>query len=155
LPLGRRLFARVEPPNAPLVMEAARESIGFLADASSVGGIRAGPLKKEEQGLAETAALSLALRERDAGGGLALDRVVGWRGSSPSAARPCAPRGPDEIAALASQALAEAGGAIELSEPRRPAFIAQRDDGLRPGRPRPWSFPTNLRGATSLNTELE
>ena len=129
LPLGRRLSrAEVEAAErAGLVLEAAtRRASAILKDAERrADEIRAGAVEAgRAEGFAEVAALSMALRERETRSAeLALDRVV-------ELSRLLAERllghalraNPAEIESLASQALAEAGGA------RRVEIHANPDD---------------------------
>lgn len=166
LPLGRRLSrAEVEAAErAALVLEAAtRRASALLADAQQhANEIRAGAVEEgRARGLAETAALSMALRQRETQSAeLALDRVV-------ELARLLAERllghalraSPAEIAALASQALAEAGGArrIELhANPGDVPLLQSATAAFDPdGRVHAVIADESLaRGDLRLNTEL-
>ena len=166
LPRGRRLSrAEVEAAErAALVMEAAtRRASALLADAQQhANEVRAVAVEEgRAQGFAETAALSIALRERETRSAeLALDRVV-------ELARLLAERllghalrvDPEEIAALASQALAEAGGARRVELYANPAdlpLLRSATAAFDPdGRVHVVASDESLaRGDLRLNTEL-
>jgi flagellar biosynthesis/type III secretory pathway protein FliH len=166
LPLGRRLSrAEVEAAErAALVMEAAtRRASALLSDAQHrADEIRAGAVEEgRAQGLAETTALSMALRKREIHSTeLALDRVV-------ELARLLAERllghalqvNRAEIVGLASQVLAEAGGArrIELhANPDDVPLLQGATVGFDPdGRVHAVIADESLaRGDLRLNTEL-
>jgi flagellar biosynthesis/type III secretory pathway protein FliH len=121
LPRGRRVASiEVEATErAALVMEATtRRASAILADAERrASEIRASAvLAGRAEGLAEVAALSMALRDREArADDVALDRVVELSRLLAERLLGRALRAdPAEIAALASQALAEAGGARKV-----------------------------------------
>lgn len=166
LPLGRRLArAEVEASErATLVIEAAtRRASAILKDAER----RADEIRTEAvdaaraEGLAEVAALSLSLRERERRSAeLALDRVV-------ELARLLAERllghalrtDPAEIAALASQALTEAGGARRVEVHANPddvPLLRRATSAFDPdGRVHSVIADESLaRGDLRLNTEL-
>jgi flagellar biosynthesis/type III secretory pathway protein FliH len=166
LPLGRRL-ARAEAEaaeRARLVLEAAtRRASGILQDAErQAAEIRAGAVEAgRAAGLAEVAGLAITLREREARAAeLALDRVV-------ELARLLAERllghvlrvNPAEIASLASQTLAEAGGArrVEIrANPEDVPLLQSATSAFDPDRRVHAVIPDEslARGDLRLNTEL-
>jgi flagellar biosynthesis/type III secretory pathway protein FliH len=166
LPFGRRVArAEVEATErAALVMEAAtRRASDILADAERrAGELCAGAVDAgRAEGLAEVAALSMALREREARAAeLALDRVVELSRLLAERLLGHALRAdPAEIAALAAQALAEAGGArrVEIhANPEDLPLLKSATAAFDPaGRVHAVIADESLaRGDLRLNTEL-